>query len=84
MNPQNTNQGSLRESFIVNQLKYNHKVELSNVADFLIDEKITFEIGGKGKTRRQIRNVSKSYIIADDMEAGFKNKIPLWLFGFLY
>jgi hypothetical protein len=84
MNPQNTNQGSLRESFIVNQLKYNHKVELSNVADFLIDEKITFEIGGKGKTRRQIRNVSKSYIIADDMEAGFKNKIPLWLLGFLY
>ena len=84
MNPQNTNQGSLRESFIVNQLKYNHKVELSNVADFLIDEKIIFEIGGKGKTRRQIKNVPESYIIADDMEAGFKNKIPLWLFGFLY
>ncbi len=84
MNPQNINQGSLRESFIVNQLKYNHKVELSNVADFLIDEKITFEIGGKGKTRRQIKNVPESYIIADDLETGFKNKIPMWLFGFLY
>lgn len=84
MNPQNMNQGSLRESFIVNQLKYSHKVELSNVADFLIDEKITFEIGGKGKTRRQIKNVPESYIIADDLETGFKNKIPLWLFGFLY
>jgi hypothetical protein len=84
MNPQNINQGSLRESFIVNQLKYNHKVELSNVADFLIDEKITFEIGGKGKTRRQIKNVPESYIIADDLETGFKNKIPIWLFGFLY
>lgn len=84
MNPQNTNQGSLRESFIVNQLKYKHKIEISNVADFLIDEKITFEIGGKGKTRRQIKNVPESYIIADDMEIGFKNKIPLWLFGFLY
>jgi uncharacterized protein len=84
MNPQNTNQGSLRESFIVNQLKYNHKVELSNAADFLIDEKITFEIGGKGKTRRQIKNVPESYIIADDLETGSKNKIPMWLFGFLY
>ncbi len=84
MNPQNMNQGSLRESFIVNQLKYNHKVELSNVADFLIDEKITFEIGGKGKTRRQIKNVPESYIIADDLETGSKNKIPMWLFGFLY
>ena len=84
MNPQNINQGSLRESFIVNQLKYNHKVELSKVADFLIDEKITFEIGGKGKTRRQIKNVPESYIIADDLETGFKNKIPMWLFGFLY
>ncbi|HDR52359.1 MAG TPA: AAA family ATPase, partial [Mariniphaga anaerophila] len=76
MNPQNMNQGSLREAFIVNQLKYNHKVELSNAADFLIDEKITFEIGGKGKTRRQIKNVPESYIIADDLETGSKNKIP--------
>src|SRR5690606_4968945 len=57
LNPDNINQGSLRESFIVSQLKYNHKVELSNVADFFIDGKITFEIGGKGKSRRQIKDV---------------------------
>jgi len=25
-----------------------------------------------------------SYIVADDIEVGFGNKIPLWLFGFLY
>ncbi|MFW5822807.1 MAG: AAA family ATPase [Tangfeifania sp.] len=84
LNPDNINQGSLRESFMVNQLKYNHKVELSNVADFLVDGKITFEIGGKGKTRRQIKDVPDSYIVADDLEDGFKNKIPMWLFGFLY
>ncbi len=84
LNPGNINQGSLRESFVVNQLKNKHKVELSNSADFLIDEKFTFEIGGKGKTRRQIKNTTESYIIADDMEVGYQNKIPLWLLGFLY
>jgi predicted AAA+ superfamily ATPase len=84
LNPGNINPGSLRESFVVNQLKNKHKVELSNSADFLIDEEFTFEIGGKGKTRRQIKNITESYIIADDMEVGYQNKIPLWLIGFLY
>ncbi len=26
----------------------------------------------------------KSFVVADDIETGFQNKIPLWLFGFLY
>jgi hypothetical protein len=84
LNPENINPGSLRESFVVNQLKNKHKVELSNSADFLIDEKFTFEIGGKGKTKRQIKNITESYIIADDIEVGYQNKIPMWLLGFLY
>ncbi len=25
-----------------------------------------------------------SYVVNDDVEMGFGNKIPLWLFGFLY
>lgn len=84
LNPGNINPGSLRESFVVNQLKSKHKVELSNTADFLVDEKYTLEIGGKGKTQRQIKNIKDSFIIADNMEVGFQNKIPMWLLGFLY
>jgi hypothetical protein len=84
LNPENINPGSLRESFVVNQLKNKHNVELSNSADFLIDEKFTLEIGGKGKSRRQIKNITDSFIISDDMEVGYQNKIPLWLLGFLY
>lgn len=84
LNPENINPGSLRESFVVNQLKNKYKVELSNSADFFIDEKFTFEIGGKGKTKRQIKNITESYIIADDIEVGYQNKIPMWLLGFLY
>ena len=50
----------------------------------LVDEKYLFEIGGKNKTFKQIADLPDSYVIADDIEAGLGNKIPLWLFGFLY
>jgi hypothetical protein len=46
--------------------------------------KITFEIGGKGKGFSQIADIPDSYVVNDDVEVGFGNKIPLWLFGFLY
>jgi len=50
----------------------------------LVDEKYIFEIGGKNKNYNQIKDIPNSYIAADDVEIGFGNKIPLWLFGFLY
>ena len=78
------NPGSIREGFFVNQLITLHKVELASQADFLVDEKYTFEVGGKGKTRRQIGGLPNSYLIKDDIETSGKDKIPLWLFGFLY
>ncbi len=42
------------------------------------------EVGGNNKTNRQIKDLNMSYIAADDLEYGYGNKIPLWLFGFLY
>jgi len=78
------NIGNLRETFFFNQLDYRHKVEYSENGDFIIDKKYTFEIGGKSKSNRQIYMLQNAYIAADDMEYGFDNKIPLWLFGFLY
>jgi uncharacterized protein len=78
------NPGSVREGFFVNQLIINHKVELAAKADFLVDNSLTFEIGGKGKSKRQITETKSGFVIADDIEHGFENKIPLWLFGFLY
>lgn len=44
----------------------------------------TFEVGGKKKGFKQVSGVADAFVVADDIEAGFKNKIPLWLFGFLY
>ncbi|MEI6433242.1 MAG: AAA family ATPase [Bacteroidota bacterium] len=75
--------GSIREGFFVNQLMAGHKVELAEKGDFLVDEKYTFEIGGKGKTRKQISGIPSGYVVLDDTETGYENKIPLWLFGFL-
>jgi len=78
------NKGTLRETFFVNQLAHRHTVTYAEKADFVIDEKYVFEIGGKDKGKKQIVNETDGYLVIDDVEIGHHNKIPLWLFGFLY
>jgi len=81
---ENTNRGNLRETFFANQLGYAHDVNYAEKGDFMVDGKFTFEVGGREKTAKQIQDVSHAYVASDDIEYGFGNKIPLWLFGFLY
>ncbi len=81
---QNQDKGTNREIFFVNQVSQNHLINYSKIGDFLVDEKYIFEIGGKNKSFEQIKNLENSFVVADDIEVGFGNKIPLWLFGFLY
>ena len=50
----------------------------------MIDNTYLFEVGGKSKTERQIKDMENAFVAADDIEYGFGNKISLWLFGFLY
>jgi len=76
--------GTIREGFFVSQLDKLHKIKYSKVGDFLVDEKYLFEIGGKKKSFKQVKDTDNSFVVADDIEIGFGNKIPLWLFGFLY
>jgi uncharacterized protein len=78
------NKGNMRETFFVNQLKYKHTIELSDTADFIVNRKYSFEIGGRTKNKKQIANLHDAFIVTDNTEFGFGNKIPLWLFGFLY
>ena len=79
------NAGTERETFFVNQLRSaGHTVSYPGKGDFLVDGEILFEVGGKGKTFKQIADVPRSFIAADDIELGSGNRIPLWLFGFLY
>ncbi len=77
--------GTVRECFTVNQLGVAHTVEYAKEqGDFKVDGRYTFEIGGKGKTFRQIAGIKDSYVFSDDLEMPRGNKIPLWLLGFLY
>ncbi|MFW5990416.1 MAG: ATP-binding protein [Campylobacterales bacterium] len=80
----NQNIGSLRESFFVSQVKIHHSIKYAQEGDFMVDDRYTFEIGGKNKSFEQIKDIRDSYVVADEIEIGFGNKIPLWLFGFLY
>jgi predicted AAA+ superfamily ATPase len=76
--------GTIRESFFASQVSLNSSIYYVNKGDFLVDEKYTFEIGGKNKGFEQIKDIDYSFVVADGIEVGFKNKLPLWLFGFLY
>lgn len=78
------NLGTMRETFFCNQLGYKHQIEYTRQGDFLIDHKLTFEIGGKSKDGKQVAQTENSYIAADDMEFPVGNKLPLWLFGLMY
>ena len=75
--------GTIREVFIKSML-FEHDINIPKKGDFLIDGKYTFEVGGKNKGFKQIKDMENSYVVADDIEIGGKNRIPLWLFGFLY
>ena len=81
---ENPNIGTVRETFFMNQLSHSHFVSTPKNGDFMVDEKFTFEIGGKNKNADQIKDIKNAFVAADDIETGYENKIPLWLFGFLY
>lgn len=75
--------GLLRELFVIGNLQNAHyHVFFSKQADIECDNSI-FEIGGKNKTRAQLRG-EEGYLVKDDILIGDKKTIPLYLFGFLY
>ena len=76
--------GTIRETFFANQLKQSHKLNIPKKGDFIVNDKFIFEIGGAKKSFEQIKDIPNSYVVADEIEIGSGNKIPLWLFGFLY
>jgi len=76
--------GMIRETTFTTFLKPHYELSIPKKGDFLVDEKYLFEIGGKNKSFKQIKDIPNSFVVADNIEIGFGNKIPLWLFGFLY
>jgi predicted AAA+ superfamily ATPase len=76
--------GAMRETFFLNMLRTGHTVSVPVKGDFLVDEALTFEVGGKSKDASQIKDVANAWLALDGMEIGHGNRIPLWLFGFVY
>lgn len=78
-------EGTIRETFFVNQLRAaGHAVVCADRGDFTVDGRYRVEVGGRKKGFAQIKDIPESFVAADDLEAGFGNRIPLWLFGFLH
>lgn len=80
---ENTEIGNVRETFFMNQTRVMHDVITSSVSDFQIG-KYTFEVGGKNKTQKQIAGVPNAFVVKDDIEFGYQNVIPLWVWGLMY
>lgn len=76
--------GTVRETFFYNQLSRVCAVNFPDKGDFLVDDRYLFEVGGARKSFDQIKDVADSFLAIDGVEFGRGNKIPLWLFGFLY
>lgn len=78
------NVGNIRETFFLNQLQVRHQVTAPKYGDFMLDSQYVFVVGGTSKTSKQIQGVPNAYLAIDGIEGGVGNRIPLWLFGFLY
>lgn len=76
--------GNIRETFLLNQLSAQNEVHTSKESDFLVNNKYTFEVGGKNKSKSQIKGLDNAFLACDNIEIGFGNKVPIWLFGMLY
>ncbi len=76
--------GTTRELFFLQSTESAHlPVFYSTLGDYTIQQYI-FEIGGKNKTRHQIKDKQHAYLVKDDILHPTANTIPLYLFGFLY
>lgn len=74
--------GNMRETFLLSCFR-GETVQAPAHGDFQIG-RIVIEVGGKNKSIKQIASQPDSYLAVDQLEIGMGNRIPLWLFGFLY
>ena len=77
--------GTIREIFFIKMIRNSgHKLFYSKTGDYEV-EGIIYEIGGKNKTKKQIKGADKqAFLVKDDILYGSLHEIPLHLFGFIY
>lgn len=78
------NIGKARETFVASMLSPRYTIGYPKKGDILIENRYLLEVGGKRKSFEQIADMPDSFLVVDDTVVGMGNKIPIWLFGFLY
>ncbi len=66
------------------QVRTEHQITIPSQGDLGVDDEFLFEIGGKNKAPGQLPEGKNSFYVLDSIETGYRQKIPLYLFGFLY
>lgn len=78
------NEQDIMETFFVNSLWKDHKVNQGRKnGSYIIDGNITFHIADNLKIHKN-RSTSDSLLAVYNYDKPCQDKIPLWLFGFLY
>jgi hypothetical protein len=77
------NVGSIRELFFLCSVNHKNEVTIPKTGDFLVNNTILFEVGGRKKDFSQIKNHPSGYLACDELEMGVGRRLPLWLPGFL-
>ena len=78
-----SDEGTIRETMFLTWMKQKYSVYSSKISDFEVDG-VTFEVGGRNKTGRQLKDADKGYIVKDNIEYAEGKNIPIWMFGFIY
>ncbi|GAB7086596.1 AAA family ATPase [Marinifilum fragile] len=84
ISPENIDQDNLRETFFYNQVAPTRLFTSTDMGHFLVDDKYNFKITGNTNMSESNIRTEDLFEAADMIERGEGNKIPLWLFGFLY
>jgi len=75
---------NIMETFLVNQLWKDHKVnQTGREVFFTVDERLKIRVCN-AKNDARVRYDQETIYARYNTEVGFDNRIPLWLFGFLY
>ena len=74
--------GTIRETFFASCFGDDLTLYYSDIGDFKVEEYI-FEVGGKGKSFKQLEGIDNGYLVIDTDFTVHKRKIPLWVFGLM-
>jgi len=83
---QDVDRGTVRELFFLSALQdAGERVFYSKDAGGFRVGEVVFEVGGRNKEGRQVRQAGeKGSVAKDDVLGGGRRELPLHLFGFLY